>query len=90
MLSALTRKCGISAFYTIYQDFAAHELQLSLTQPGTAGFIYGAVAISAGAIITLTHAFGLNYNKILALTFSALFMGVAILLVSISGTEVFM
>lgn len=89
LLSSCVRKFGLSAFYTIYQDYADHELQLSLTESGTAATIYGAVAVCACAVVSVTHAYGWTYNKILALTTTALLQGVSILLVSTSASEVF-
>lgn len=89
LLSSLTRKFGVSAFYTIYQDYASHELNLSLTESATGGTIYGAMAIFAVAFISVTSSFGWSYNKILALIMCAIFQGIVILLVTTSGTKVF-
>ena len=90
ILAAFARKFGQSGLFTIYQGYALDELNLSLPRSGIGGAVYGAAAVVGAALIALTHAFKLNYNKLVSLIVSALMNGVAIILVSIAKDNVSM
>ena len=88
MLSAFSRKFGQAGFLTIYQDYAMKAFGSSLTQSGTGGAVYGGTATGAVVLVMLSHALKMKYNKSIHLTISAIFNGIAIVMMTFAESQV--
>ena len=77
-----------AGFFTIDQDYAMHDLHLTLEETGQAGAIYGGVSVVGTVLVTVSHALKLKYNKLICHSVSAILKAVSLLVVAAATDKV--